>query len=104
MDTIQFYIPNCLILEVRSGTTAPEKGSRAYAVLSFLSQDTMQVFECFCFDHSASIAMTITPKSVLDLIFTVSPVRGRAGFRVDLNGIAQAGTAGLVMSASPTYE
>lgn len=80
--TIDFK--SCVILDVRSGKT---KSGSDFAVLRFLDQEGLEVYEVFCFGDSMAAALGLSKAAVVRLLFDLQPNSGSAGVRLVLSGV-----------------
>lgn len=81
--SVNLLMTNCLVLEVRTGTT--KEHSNPFAILRFLCNEDFNVYEVFCFGDSLVVATALTAKETYDLTFEVGPMSGgRAGIRCTL--------------------
>lgn len=86
---VQFLMRDCLILEVRTGKTK-ERGID-FAVLKFLCNEDLNVYEIFCFRDSMAVALGLEPKGTIDLLLEVHPQQRNAGISVELVGVGSTG-------------
>lgn len=80
--TIDFC--SCVILDVRSGKS---KNGHDFAVLRFLDQEGLEVYEVFCFGDSMAAALGLTKGAVVRLTFELAPLNSGAGIRLSLVGV-----------------
>lgn len=75
------YMESCLILDCRSGQS---KAGNSYAVIRFLEQTNLDVYEVFCFGESMAVAGRLAKGSVYKLLWKLSPDNRGAGVQLHL--------------------
>lgn len=80
--TIDFNF--CVILDVRTGKT---KSGNDFAVLRFLDQEGLEVYEVFCFGDSMAAALGLTKGANVRLLFELHSLTSGAGVRLTLTGV-----------------
>lgn len=75
---------SCMILEVRVGKT---KSGNDFAVLRFLDQEGLEVYEVFCFGDALATALGLNRGDHVRLIFELRAQSSGAGVRLTLTGV-----------------
>lgn len=85
---MQASFDKCQVLEVRAGVS---KAGNEYAVLKFLDEEDLEVYELFCFGDARALAMPLQKGTRCSLIVEVTPDGRGAGVRVQLAGLGEYG-------------
>lgn len=87
---MQTAFEKCQVLEVRAGVS---KAGNEYAVLKFIDEDELEVYELFCFGDARALALPLAKGTKCSLVVEVSPDSRGAGVRVQLAGLGEYGAS-----------